>query len=69
MARQRKYSEELRELATRMALGAIACEGKRMVVNRRIAGRLDIHPVISSGQREAWLVRYRKRISRCSPMV
>lgn len=44
MAAQRKYSEELRERATRMALEAIAAEGKRMVVIRRIAGQLDIHP-------------------------
>src|SRR5690625_3670025 len=44
MAAPRKYSEELRERATRMALEAIAAEGKRMVVIRRIAGQLDIHP-------------------------
>src|SRR5690625_3353448 len=44
MAGQRKYSQELRERATRMALEAIAAEGKRMVVIRRIAGQLDIHP-------------------------
>src|SRR5690625_647360 len=44
MAGQRKYSDELRDRATRMALEAIAAEGKRMVVIRRIAGQLDIHP-------------------------
>src|SRR5690625_1442749 len=44
MARQRKYSEELRERATRMALEAIAAEGKRMVVHRRSAGQLDSPP-------------------------
>lgn len=44
MAAPKKYSDELRERATRMALDAIEAEGQRMVAIRRIAGQLDIHP-------------------------
>src|SRR5690625_4181486 len=44
MAAPRTYSEELREQGTRMALEAIAAEGKQMVVIRRIAGQLETHP-------------------------
>jgi transposase len=44
MAAPKKYSDELRERATRMALDAIAVEGQRMVVIRRIAAQLDVHP-------------------------
>lgn len=44
MAAPKKYSDELRERATRMALDAIAVEGQRMGVIRRIAGQLDVHP-------------------------
>lgn len=44
MAAPKKYSDELRERATRMALDAIAVEGQRMGVIRRVAGQLDVHP-------------------------
>ncbi|RNL86745.1 transposase [Halostreptopolyspora alba] len=44
MAAPKKYSDELRERATRMALDAIAAEGQRMGPIRRIADQLDIHP-------------------------
>lgn len=44
MPAPKKYSEELRERATRMALDAIAVGEQRMVVIRRIAGQLDVHP-------------------------
>lgn len=44
IAAPKKYSDELRERATRMALDAIAVEGQRMVVIRRIAAQLDVHP-------------------------
>ncbi|GAA4897808.1 transposase [Streptomonospora salina] len=44
MAAPKKYSDELRERATRMALDAIAAEGQRMGPTRRIADQLDIHP-------------------------
>jgi transposase len=44
MPAPKKYSEELRERATRMALDAIAAGEQRMVVIRRIAGQLDVHP-------------------------
>ena len=44
MPAPKKYSEELRERATRMALDAIAAGGQRMVVVRRVAGQLDVHP-------------------------
>lgn len=44
MAAPKKYSDELRERATRMALDAIAVEGQRMGAIRRIAGQLDVHP-------------------------
>lgn len=44
MAAPKKYSEELRERATRMALDAIAAGEQRMVVVRRVAGQLGVHP-------------------------
>ncbi len=44
MAAPKKYSDELRERATRMAVDAIAVEGQRMVVIRRVAGQLGVHP-------------------------
>ena len=44
MPAPKKYSEELRERATRVALDAIAAGDQRMVVIRRIAGQLDVHP-------------------------
>ncbi|WIY01954.1 IS3 family transposase [Amycolatopsis mongoliensis] len=44
MPAPKKYSDELRERATRMALDAIAAEGQRMVAIRRVAGQLDVHP-------------------------
>ena len=44
MPAPKKYSEELRERATRMALDAIAAGEQRMVVVRRVAGHLDVHP-------------------------
>lgn len=44
MPAPRKYSDELRERATRMALDAIAADGQRMVAIRRVAGQLDVHP-------------------------
>ncbi|WP_157036343.1 hypothetical protein [Streptomonospora alba] len=50
MAAPMKYSDELRERATRMALEAIAAEGQRMGPIRRIADHLVFirtvaHPV------------------------
>ncbi|GAA4897983.1 hypothetical protein GCM10023405_16820 [Streptomonospora salina] len=42
MAAPRKYSDELRERATRMALDAIAAEGQRTGPIRRSAQQLDI---------------------------
>jgi transposase len=44
MPAPKKYSDELRERATRMALDAIAAEGQRMAAIRRVAGQLDVHP-------------------------
>ncbi|MET7995856.1 transposase [Amycolatopsis sp. NPDC005232] len=44
MPAPRKYSEELPERATRMALDGIATEGQRMAVICRIAGQLDVRP-------------------------
>ena len=44
MAAPRKYSEELRERATRMALGAIADPATKHGAIRRIAAQLDVHP-------------------------
>ena len=44
MPAPKKYSDELRERATRMALDAIATEGQRTVAIRRVAGQLDVHP-------------------------
>lgn len=48
MPAQRKYSDELRERATRLALDAIEDAlgqgGSKMAAIRRIAGQLDIHP-------------------------
>ncbi|WP_243794455.1 transposase [Saccharopolyspora gloriosae] len=44
MAAQKKYSDELRERATRMALDAVEAEEQRMVAIQRFAGQLDVHP-------------------------
>ncbi len=44
MAAPRKYSEELRERATRMTLEAIADPAIKQGAIRLIAGQLDIHP-------------------------
>ncbi|WP_408630231.1 IS3 family transposase [Amycolatopsis mongoliensis] len=44
MPAPKKYSDELRERATRMALDAIAAEGQRMAAIRRVASQLDVHP-------------------------
>ena len=44
MAAPRKYSEELRERATRMALEAIADPATKHGAIRRIAAQLDVHP-------------------------
>ncbi|WP_425452998.1 IS3 family transposase [Prauserella flavalba] len=44
MPAPKKYSDELRERATRMALDGIAAEGQRMAVIRRVASQLDVHP-------------------------
>jgi transposase len=44
MPAPKKYSDELPERATRMALDAIAAEGQRMAAIRRVAGQLDVHP-------------------------
>src|SRR5690606_5558350 len=44
MAAPRKYSEELRERATRMALEAIADPATKRGAIRRIAAQLDVHP-------------------------
>src|SRR5690606_2255247 len=44
MAAPRKYSEELRERATRMALEAIADPATKHGAIRRIAAQLDAHP-------------------------
>ncbi|MFF5985971.1 transposase [Prauserella flavalba] len=44
MPAPKKYSDELRERATRIALDGIAAEGQRMAVIRRVAGQLDVHP-------------------------
>jgi transposase len=38
MPAPKKYNDELRERATRMALDAIAAEGQRMAAVRRVAG-------------------------------
>ncbi|MCS6710569.1 transposase [Brachybacterium sp. EF45031] len=44
MAAPRKYIEELRERATRMALEAIADPATKHGAIRRIAAQLDVHP-------------------------
>ena len=44
MPAQRKYPEELKERATRLALDARADAGTRRGAIARIAGQLDIHP-------------------------
>ena len=44
MPAPKKYSDELRERATRMALDAIAAEGQRMVAIRRVAGSVGRAP-------------------------
>lgn len=44
MPAPKKYSDELRQRATRMALDAIAAEGQRMAAIRRFAGQSDVHP-------------------------
>lgn len=48
-----KFSDELCERATRMALGGISAEGWRMAVIRWVAGRLDVHP----GVLRTWVKR------------
>lgn len=44
MAAPKKYSDELHERTTRMALDAIEAEGQRTVAIRRVVGQLDVHP-------------------------
>ena len=44
MPAPKKYSDELRERATGMALDAIAAEGQRMAAIRRVVVQLDVHP-------------------------